>query len=211
MRDLFLRLRALFLRERVEQELDEELAFHIEMQTRKNLAAGMTEAAAKHQARVQFGVGDSAKEECRDARRISFFETLLQDVRYALRGFRQKPLFAATVIGTIAIGLGWNTAAFTIFNAYLLHPIDARDPYSLYAIGWQDRTGHGTLVTWQQLDDLRQQQPGLAGISAYAGVRTRMDGRFANATLVDGEFFPMLGVNAALGRTLPAPARSSDD
>jgi putative ABC transport system permease protein len=114
MRDLILRLRALIFRNRVEQELDEELSFHVEMQTRKNLAAGMSEAEAKRQARIQFGAGDSAKEECRDARRVSFLETLFQDIRYALRGFRRTALFAFTVIGTIALGLGWNTAAFTI-------------------------------------------------------------------------------------------------
>jgi predicted permease len=202
MSDLFLRLRALVLRKRVEQELDEELAFHIEMQTRKNLAAGMREAEARRQARIQFGAGDSAKEECRDARRVNFFETLLQDIRYALRGFRRTPQFSLAVIGTIAIGLGWNTAAFTVFNAYLLHPIDARDPYSLYAVGWQDRTGGGTPVTWRQLDELRNSHLGLAGISATLSLRTRMDDRFATCTLVDGEYFHMLGVNAAIGRAL---------
>jgi hypothetical protein len=202
MSDLFLRLRALIFRKRVEQELDEELTFHIEMQTRKNLAAGMNAVEAGRQARIQFGVGDSAREECRDARHVSFFETLFQDIRYALRGFRQRPLFAATVVGTIAIGLGWNTAAFTIFNAYLLHPIDARDPYSLYAIGWQDRAGNGISVTRRQLEDLRNQHPGLTGITATYALRTRMDSRFATCTLVDGEYFHMLGVNAAIGRTL---------
>jgi predicted permease len=209
MRDLVLRLRALTFRNRVEQELDEELSFHVEMQTRKNLAAGMDAAEAERQARIQFGVGDSAKEGCRDARRVNFFETLFQDIRYALRGFRKRPLFALTVTGTIAIGLGWNTAAFTIFNAYFLHPIDARDPYSLYAIDWQDRTGEGTPLTWRQLDELRNSHTGLAGISAMLSLRSRMNDRFATCTLVDGEYFHMLGVNAAIGRALsPEDARS---
>jgi predicted permease len=209
MSDLFLRLRALLFRNRVERELDEELTFHIEMQTRKNLAAGMSEAEAKRQTRVQFGVGDSAREECRDARGIGFFETLLQDIRYAMRGFRLRPMFALTVIGTIAIGLGWNTAAFTFFNAVLLRPIDARDPYSLYAFGWQDHAGDGIPVTWRQIEDLRNVHPGLTGITATHSLRTRMDGRIANCTLVDGEYFQMLGVNAAIGRTLlPKDSRS---
>jgi predicted permease len=202
MSDLFLRLRALLFRDRVEQDLDEELTFHVEMQTRKNLAAGMSEAEARRRARIQFGIGDSAKEECRDARRVNFFETLLQDIRYSLRGFRQKPLFAATVIGTIAIGLGWNTAAFTVFNAVLLRPIDAQDPYSLYGFGWQDRTGEGMPVTWRQIEDLRKEHPGFTGITATHSLRTRMDGRFTNCTLVDDEYFHLLGVNAVMGRTL---------
>jgi predicted permease len=206
------RLRALLFRNRAERELDDELAFHIEMETRKNLAAGMPPAEAARAARLHFGTDPGAvKDYVRDTRRVSFLETLVQDIRYALRGFRRAPLFALTVIGTIAIGLGWNTAAFTLFNAAFLRPIDARDPYSLYAFGWQDRSGAGTPVTWRQLDDLRQQRPGLAGITAMRSLRTRMDGRFAGATLVDGEFFHMLGVNAALGRTLlPEDNRAQD-
>ena len=77
--------------------------------------------------RLQFGTDPGAvKDYIRDQRRIGFLETLFADVCYALRGFRRTPLFALTVIGTIAIGLGWNTAAFTIFSATMLRPIDAR-------------------------------------------------------------------------------------
>ena len=203
MNDLLLRLRALLFRNRVEQELDDELAFHIDMETRKHLAAGMPPEQAARAARLQFGTDPAAvKDYVRDTRHLSFLETLFHDIRYALRGFRRKPLFALTVIGTIAIGLGWNTAAFTLFNAAFLRPIDARDPYSLYGIGWQDRTGNAAPVTWRQLDDLRRERPGLAGITAMHPLRTRMDGRFASCMLVDGEFFRMLGINAALGRTL---------
>jgi predicted permease len=210
MKDLFLRLRALLFRKRVEQELDDELAFHLEMETRKNLAAGMPNREASRAARIEFGASGSAvKDYCRDARGIGFVETLFSDVRYALRGFRRTPLFTLTVVGTIALGLGWNTAAFTVFNAYLLHPIDAQDPYSLYAIRWQCRTCDENL-TWSQLDDLRKERPGLTGVSATLSRRTRMDDRFATCTLVDGEYFHMLGVNALIGRTLlPEDARSS--
>ena len=197
------RFRALLFRNRAEQELDDELALHLEMETRKNLAAGMAPEQAARAARLHFGTDPGAvKDYVRDTHGIGFLETLLHDIRYALRGFRRAPPFALTVIGTIAIGLGWNTAAFTLFNAAFLRPIDARDPYSLYAFGWQDRTGNGTPVTWRQLDELRQQRPGLAAITATHSLRSRMDGRFAWCTLVDGEFFHMLGINAALGRTL---------
>ena len=88
-----------------DEELDEELKFHVEMLSRKNLASGMTADEANRRARIQFGVGDAIKEECRDARRLSFIETSLQDMRYALRGFRRTPLFALTVVATIAIGV----------------------------------------------------------------------------------------------------------
>src|SRR5262245_57795393 len=107
--DFKLRLRALLFRRRVEDELDEEVQFHIEMQTRRNLAAGLRASDAARHARVQFGGLQQAKEECRDARGLHWIETLFQDVRYALRGFRRTPGFAFNVVATIALGLGLNT------------------------------------------------------------------------------------------------------
>jgi predicted permease len=203
--DLHLRLRALLFRQQVETELDEELGFHIEMQTRKNLDLGMSPAEARRSARIQFGVGDVAKEECRDARRISFVEHLFQDVRYALRGFRRRPLFAFAVIGTIALGLGWNTAVFTVFNAYVLRPLAVRDPYSLYRIDWTDRRGQGHGFTWSQFQDLGASQRSFTQISAFLPFGKRMDGRFAQGMLVSEDYFEMLGVPAFLGQArLPA-------
>ena len=163
----------------------------------------MSPQEAARVARLHFGTDPGAvKDYVRDTRRLGFLETLGQDVRYALRGFRRAPLFALTVIGTIAIGLGWNTAAFTIFNSYLLRPIDARDPHSLYGFGWQDLRENRPPLTWSQLDRLRQEHPGFTSVTAIRSLRTRLEGRYAAATLVDGEFFHMLGVNAALGRAL---------
>jgi len=203
--DLRLRLRALLFRQRVEAELDEEFGFHLEMQTRKNLDQGMSPAEARRRARIRFGVGDVAKEECRDARRITFVEHLFQDVRYALRGFRRGPLFAFAVIGTIALGLGWNTAVFTIFNAYVLRPLAVRDPHSLYRIDWTDRAGHGHGFTWNQYQDLRTAQRAFTQVAAFSPFGIRMDGRFAQGVLVSGNYFEMLGVPALLGQArLPA-------
>src|SRR5450755_1059697 len=134
--DYLLRARALLFRRRLEDELDEELEFHIAMQTRKNRAAGMSERESSQRARAQFGGLQQAKEECRDARGVSWIETLAQDVRYALRGFRRSPVFALTVAATIALGLGLNTTVFTIFNANVLRPLAVRDPHSLYQFTW---------------------------------------------------------------------------
>src|SRR5437870_996214 len=103
---LQLRFRALFRRRRMEQDIDEELQFHVTMQTRKNLAAGMPRAEARRRARLQFGGVPQVAEQCREQRGILWFDALAQDVRYALRGFRRAPAFALTVVVTIALGLG---------------------------------------------------------------------------------------------------------
>jgi hypothetical protein len=131
-RDLILRLHALIYRRRVERDLEDELRFHIEMQTRQNLATGMAEAEATRRARIQFGGATQVSEECRDARGVGLIETTLQDVRYAVRGFRRSPTLVLTIVSTIALGLGIDTALFTVFDATYLRPIGVHDPSALY-------------------------------------------------------------------------------
>ena len=142
--DLFLRTRALLFRARVEQELEDEVEFHMAMSRRRHLAAGHTEEEAGRLARLDFGRTGAIKEDCRGVRGIDAFETALQDIRYALRGFSRHPGFAYTVSGTIALALGLNLALFTLFNAYVLRPLSIRDPYSLYSFTWSERGGSGT-------------------------------------------------------------------
>ena len=103
--DFRMRLKALLHNRRVERELLEELDFHVEMQTRKNLAAGMSPAEARVRACAQFGSTALIGDQVRDARGITLLETIWQDVRYSLRSFRRAPTFALTVIGTIALAM----------------------------------------------------------------------------------------------------------
>jgi predicted permease len=201
MRDLWLRLRALFLRKRVEHELHDELDFHIEMQVRKRIAEGMPEVEARRHAQIEFGAQTTVAEQCRDQRRINFFETLIQDIRYAMRGFRRTPLFAITVIATIALGLGINTAVFTIFNAYVLRPISVRDPGSLYELHWENHAGWFGL-TADQYEQCRRDNPALTETFAARNLQLRVNGRVSYTELVSGNYFRMLSVNAFMGRTL---------
>ncbi len=141
------------------------------------------------------------QEQCRDQRRVNFIETLIQDIRYALRGFRRTPLFAITVIATIALGLGINTAVFTIFNSYVLRPISIRDPYSLYELHWENHAGWFGL-TADQYDQCRRNNTALTETFAARNLQLRVNGRVSFGELVSGNYFRMLGVNAILGRTL---------
>src|SRR5215471_1605927 len=112
-KDFTLRLRALMDRRQIEEDLEDELSSHIEMQTRKNQLNGMEAAEARRQALIQFGGVQRVTEECRDARGVNWITTPFSDALYALRGFRRSPLFVITAVATIALGLGIDTALFT--------------------------------------------------------------------------------------------------
>ena len=106
LRDLFLRIRALVAPRRVERELDEELAFHIERETQKHIAAGLSPADARARALARFGSVPLAADQCRDARGTGFVDDLARDILYAFRTFRRAPLAALTIVATVALGLG---------------------------------------------------------------------------------------------------------
>jgi predicted permease len=200
--DLLLRLRALLFRARVEEELEDEVEFHLAMARRKHLDAGHTAEEANRLARLDFGRVGAVKEDCRGVRGTQWFETALQDIRYALRSFRRSPGFVFTVSGTIALGLGLNLALFTLFNGYVLRPISIRDPYSLYSFTWTDRQGGGHAFSWDEYRQFEKENPAFSEVAAVQYVYTRVAGRAFQGQLVTGNYFQMLGVGSELGRPL---------
>src|SRR5690242_2452711 len=114
--ELLFRLRALFRRDAMERELDDELRFHLERETEKLMRLGLSRDDATRQARLTFGGIERIKDDTRDARGIALLETIAQDLRYAARGLRAKPGFTAAVVLTLGLGIGANAAMFGLVD-----------------------------------------------------------------------------------------------
>src|SRR5215213_4390 len=131
---LLRRLRALFWTERVEQELDEELRFHLERETDENILRGMTPEEARLAALRSFGGVEQMKEMCRDTRGTRWLSDLLQDLRYGVRILAKHPGFTAVAVVALALGIGVNTAILSAVNAFVLRPLPVENPEELIAL-----------------------------------------------------------------------------
>jgi predicted permease len=220
-------LTRLFRRRRLERELDEELRFHVESATRDIMAAGTPAAEARRRARASFGGLEPIKEAARDARGTRWIEDLAADLRHALRALRRQPGFALVAIATLALGIGVNTAMFSIVNGLLLRPLPVRAPEEL--VLFSDDTSQGTirstpfpsgvwtLFSTDAFDVLKSAALPLAGIAAYQSGDFVTTARLAGdpapaapriqAKFVSGNFFDVLGVTMSMGR----PLSGSDD
>jgi predicted permease len=206
LRDLLLRLRALATPRRVERELDEELAFHVERETQKHLADGMSPADARARALARFGSVPLVADQCRDARGIGFVDDAARDILYALRTFRRAPLAALTIVATVALGLGLVTAVFAIYDVVLLRPDAVQSPGELFAVAIGQETGADSepsfVFTRRDYEALRRETDVFTDAFAMTASAARVEGRLTRADLVTGNFFQVLGVRPSLGRAL---------
>ncbi len=195
-----LRVRSLFRRRRVDQELDEELEFHVEHRTEALVRDGLSPAQARDAALRELGSLTRVREDCQDTWRVRWIETTFQDVGYGARLLRKNPAFTAVAAITLALGIGANTAMFSLVNGILLRPLPYPEPDRLVRI-----TGsypQGGLVA------LRQQATTMDVASYAEGHDFNMTGRGdpvrLTGTRVSAELFSILGVRAAVGRTFVA-------
>ncbi len=204
-------LRALFRRSEVERELDDELRVHIEQQTEQNIRLGMNPEEARSAARKTFGGVEQAKERSRDARGVLWVEVLWQDLRYGLRVLRKNPGFTAATVLTLALGIGANTATFSVINAVLLRPLPFWQPDRLVHI-WQTHPTLGpTQTTYLDYIDWRNTTKSFQGIAAYtfqAANRVPLTGEGEpeqiQATMVSHNLLSLVGIKMLQGRNFTA-------
>ncbi len=212
--DFLYRMRALFRKSAVEREMEDELRAHLEQETEKLVASGFSREEAMRQARLEFGGLDGVKEECREARGISFVETLLQDVRYGLRQLRRNPGFTAVGIITLALGIGANTAIFSVANALYFTELPVPNPGELVSLGFLAKGNPGIpTVSYSDLQDIRRQGGQWVNLFAYrlgmAGLGIGNQADHIMTSNVDGNYFSTLGVKPALGRLiLPSESKA---
>ncbi len=208
--DLKYRLRAIFRRDAVERELSDEIQFHYDRQVAKLVERGVPRAEAERQAHCAMGSVERVKEECRDARGVSAFESTLRDIQYGARQLRKRPGFSAVVVLSLGLGIGANTAIFTLINAVLLRSLPVQDPARLELVArYQPEFGPLPSYTYgyEEFLRLRAANPVFTDVAAYAATRINVsiDGSIeptAEGQLVSGGFFPVLGVRAVVGRPI---------
>jgi predicted permease len=218
--DFVERVRTVIFRSREERELDEEIAFHLEQEEAKHRQAGLSPAEARRRARLDFGGGDRIKEEVRDARGTGSLDRVRQDLVYALRTLRKQPGFALVTMAILALGIGANTATFTLIDALLLRALPVPQPDRLVMVGNPARTNslsegaaRADLLSYPVFRDVVDGTRSVSGL--YATGRTgRLDVLIADSTgrypsipehprgrFVSGNYFSVLEVPAAAGRT----------
>src|SRR5215472_4033250 len=209
-----LRLRSLFRGPQADQELDDELRDHVEQRTNEYVAQGMAQEEAHRRARLDLGGIEQTKENCRDARRVRVIETTLQDVRFGMRMLRKNLGFTAIAVLTLGLGIGANTAIFSMMNSFLLRPLPVQNPQQITVLAMQLKKGElQTTFSYPEFEDLRKQSSSVFSdvmtMTINAGGLT-LNGKTEPILVgyVSGDFFTALGARPLFGRFI-LPSESS--
>jgi hypothetical protein len=201
---------------KLEDQLNNELQFHIEMRTQEFVAAGMQPEEARRQAARLFGNPLLQKERTRDMDTLAWLETLLQDLRHALHVLGRSPAFAVAAVLSLALGIGANTAIFSVFDTVLLRPLPVQKPGELVRFNQVLPAQEMSEFTYPMFEKFRDHNSSFAGLIAYVGARPFSviiggQGEIANAEFISANCFSVLGLKVLAGRPLtPRDDRISD-
>jgi len=205
-----LRLRSLFRREQADQELDEELRDHLEQKTAEHVAKGMMAQEAHRAALLEMGGVEKRKEECRDTRRVTWIQDLVQDLRYGLRMLRKSPGFTAVAVLTLAFGIGANTAIFSVTDAILLRPLPYKDPSQVvFLMETNPRSAFGEAEpSLPDINDWRSSSKTIQQFATFTWQNYFLTGgrepELVWGLRVSPEFLSTLGVDPSQGRAFSA-------
>jgi putative ABC transport system permease protein len=185
--------------DRAERQLDAELRDHFDRLVADYVRAGANDADARRRARLEFGGVEQLKEQCRDIRRTRWIDEIVQDLRYGLRLLRQSPAFTFVAVASLALGIGANSAIFTLVDNVLLEPLPVREPDRLVLLDGNSWTN----PVWEQIRG--RQSEFSSGALAWSDARLDLSHggatEFVEGVWASGGFFDVLGVPAVLGRT----------
>ena len=225
MRRLLQRIRAFFGATALDQDFDQELESHLDLLADDYRRCGLSPEEARREARLDLGGTAQLREAHRAARGLPALDSILQDVHYALRALRKNPGFTALAVLTLAIGIGVNTAVFTVYNATALRPLQAVEPDRLMQLS---STGRDQIFSYPEFAYYRENSRSFSGLAAMSNQTLSMRGVAApapaadagiagaaglqfprvlggsepvTATVVSGNYFQLLGVSASFGRT----------
>lgn len=197
-------LRNLWHSRRVDTDLDEEVRAHLEMLRDENLHAGMTPREASRVAHIELGGVEQVKEQVREQRIGNRLQSVITDCRYALRQLRKNPGLATTVVVTLALGAGVNTALFSLLNGWLLRPLPVASPEEIVVLASQQKEGSNGSFSYADFLDFRTQAGVFSDLFGFAtavgGLRGTGEPREIAYSCVTGNYFSALGVKPALGR-----------
>lgn len=198
----------LFRRSRVENEMEEELRSHIQQRADDLERSGLARSEAERQARIEFGGYQKFKEECREALGAHLLHTFVQDIRYGLRMLQRSPGFTSVAVLTLALGIGANTAIFSVVYGVLLRPLPFKDPGRLIVLNETTPRVGAVAVSYPNFLDWREQSQTFSQMAPITSVEFNLAGvsqpESITGLAVSPNFLSMMGVRPLLGRNFYA-------
>jgi predicted permease len=205
LRSIQSRLRALFRKRKLDADMDDEMRSHIELRTQANIEAGMNPEEARFAALRQFGWTESIKEDCREQRGVRWLENLLRDLRYGARQLHKNPGFTTVAVLTLALGIGANSAIFSVIDSVLLRPLPYPDSERLVWLAERGTDWEGGPISYPNFEDWREQQSVFERVGVFNWNNFVLTGRGDPVHLlgvqISADSFAALQVQPILGRT----------
>jgi predicted permease len=197
-------LKRWFRRDKWEREMGDELRFHVEQQTAANVAAGMPREEARRQAMLQFGGAEAVKEDCREQRSGFWLETLWSDMRYGVRMMARAPGFTIVATLTLALGIGANTAIFSVVNGVLLNPLPFPQPEQLVSLSESKPNFATGSISYLNFRDWQKNNHTFSSMAISRPISFSLTGtgeaEQLKAELLSSDYFSLLGVKPVIGR-----------